>query len=104
MDGRTQMQGRQVAEVEAQVKVIKDRMPATYASIQSKAKGMGRGAFALVRRSLAGTPNLFWAMERGHVMGTPFSADQPIAADVATAMVSFGATSVVIWADGDGAH
>lgn len=98
MDGRA---------VEAAVATIKAQMPATYASIQAKAAELGPAAFAMVRRSLKGAPNLFWAMERGHVMGTPFSADHPIAADVAQALVQFGAGSVVIWGQegsGDGAH
>ena len=74
-------------------------MPHTYAAIQAKAAEMGRAAFGLVRRGLAGEPNCFWAMEAGHVAGTPFAAGHPINAAVAEAMVSFGARRVVIWAE-----
>lgn len=95
MDGRA---------VEAAVAVIKAQMPTTYASIKAKAAELGPGAFAMVRRSLKGAPNQFWAMERGHVMGTPFSADHPIQADVALALVQFGPVAVVIWGEPDGAH
>jgi hypothetical protein len=75
---------------------IKSHMPQTYKSIQEKAGAVGRVAFALVRRSLKGEANCFWAMERGNVVGTPFD-DQEITRDIAQLMVQFGATHVCIW-------
>jgi hypothetical protein len=75
---------------------IKGHMPQTYKSIQDKADKVGRVAFALVRRSLKGEPNCFWAMERGNVVGTPFD-DQEITRDIAQLMVQFGVTFVCIW-------
>jgi hypothetical protein len=84
-------------EIDRQAQAIKLTMPHTYAAIQRKAGEIGRSAFALVRRGLGGEPNCFWAMEAGHVVGTPFAAGHPINAAVAEAMVSFGACWVVIW-------
>lgn len=91
-------------EVEQQLATIKRDMPRTYASIQDKAARVGRVAYAMVRRSLAGQPNLFYAMERGYVVGTPFAADQPITDDVAKAMVCFGAKHLVMWGQADAPH
>jgi len=85
------------AEVERQLAVIKAQMPETYKSIQAKAGEIGKRAFALVRRGLRGEVNCFWACERGHVVGTPFSEDTGIMADVARVMVSFGCSFVAIW-------
>lgn len=34
-----------------------------------------------IRRALKGEAGLFYAMERGHVLGTPFPATHPIAKD-----------------------
>ena len=84
------------AQVAEGLALIKGRMPETYKSIQGKAAAIGRVAFALVRRSLRGEANCFWACERGHVVGTPFN-EQEISRDVAQCMVQFGATFVCIW-------
>lgn len=86
-------------EIDLQAQALKRTMPLTYAAIQRKAGEIGRQAYALVRRGLAGEPNCFWAMEAGHVAGTPFACGHPINAAVAEAMVRFGPRSVVIWAD-----
>lgn len=85
-------------EVETRIAEIKANMPQTYRSIQDKAALIGRDAYRLVRRGLAGQPCCFWAMERGRVMGAPFTG-HPIEADVALAMVQFGCTHAVVWAE-----
>lgn len=79
------------------IATIKAKMPRTYASIQAKATEIGRQAFAMVRRSIAGEPNLFWAMEAGYVVGTPFAAEQRISADVAQLMVQVACDRVTLW-------
>lgn len=86
------------AEVERLRKVIKDHMPKTYESIKARSSesDLGRQAFALVTRGLRGEPNMFWAMEAGHVVGTPFT-ETTVQADVAALMVQFGACHAVIW-------
>lgn len=84
------------SEVNARLEVIKTKMPKTYAAIQAKAKEIGTEAFALVKRSLRGEANAFYAMERGHVVGTPFNMPE-VTADVAAYMVRFGADFVCIW-------
>lgn len=84
-------------EVKATTDRIKAQMPETYRSIQAKAKEIGKGAFGLVRRSIKGEANCFWACERGIVVGTPFNEGE-IARDVAQLMVQFGSTFVCIWA------
>ena len=92
--------------VMAQLAVIKACMPNTYASIQAQAKVMGNDAFALVRRAVRGEACCFYAVEAGHVVGTPFTG-HPIMDDVARSMVQFGSTYVCIWPTqevADGAH
>jgi hypothetical protein len=84
------------AAVEEGLARIKGQMPETYKSIQVKAASAGKVAFALVRRGLRGEANCFWACERGHVVGTPFS-DQEVTRDVAQLLVQFGGTFVCIW-------
>lgn len=83
--------------VNDQIAQIKQHMPETYKSIQAKAASIGTPAFGLVRRGLRGESNCFWAMERGRVVGTPFSQSE-ITRDVAQYMVTFGCTYVCIWA------
>jgi hypothetical protein len=109
MDGSQSQQGPQV-DVEARVRDIKAYMPETYKAIQAKAAEIGRPAYAYVRRGLAGQPNMFWAVERGRVVGAPFNLPE-ITADVAQLMVAFGCNSVVMWGEpaaqqgaADGAH
>lgn len=92
------MQTSAQIEVDKRKAEIKAHMPGTYKSIQDKAALIGREAFALVTRGLAGQPNCFWAMERGRVVGTPFTG-HPIEADVALAMVQFGCGFAVVWAE-----
>jgi hypothetical protein len=84
------------ATVRKGLELIKGQMPETYKSVQAKAQAVGPAAYALVRRSLRGEANCFWAMERGQVVGTPFN-DQEISRDVAQLLVQFGSTFVCIW-------
>jgi len=84
--------------VEEQIADIKAHMPETYKSIQAKAKDIGKPAFALVRRGLRGEANCFYAFERGHVVGTPFTLTE-IARDIAQYMVTFGVTHCCVWAE-----
>lgn len=88
----------EAAEVEQQIALIKDSMPETYKSIQAKAEQIGRDAYRLVRQGIAGQPCKFYAFERGRVVGTPFKG-HPIEADVAQAMVQFGVSFCVMWAE-----
>jgi len=75
---------------------IKQFMPETYKAIKARADLIGNQAYHLVRRGLAGEPNCFWAMEAGHVMGTPFNLVD-VQRDVAWAMVSFGCAYACIF-------
>lgn len=85
------------AQIDAQLKVIKDHMPETYKAIQEKAGLIGNTAFNFVRRGVAGQPNKFYALERGRVVGTPF--DLPgVADEVARVIVQFGVTFMIMWA------
>lgn len=95
MDGQNAPQvDRQ--EIERRIAEIKAHMPDTYRSIQAKASEVGQQAYAWVRRALAGQPDLFYAIERGRVTGTPFRQSD-ITADVAQVMVQFNCRSVVMW-------
>jgi hypothetical protein len=90
-------QGNQV-DIEGQIALIKGSMPETYKAIQAKAESIGRDAYRLVRQGIAGQPCRFYAFERGRVVGTPFKG-HPIEADVAQAMVQFGVSFCVMWAE-----
>ena len=86
--------------VDQQIADIKAHMPETYKAIQAKATEIGKPAFALVRRGLRGEANCFYAFERGHVVGTPFSLAD-ITRDIAQYMVTFGISHVCVWAAPD---
>lgn len=107
MDTRTQ----QPVDVSAQLQIIKTKMPETYKAIQARVKGVteviagqsavlipayGNEVFTLVRRGLRGEANCFWAMENGHVMGTPFTM-LDVQHDVAKLLVWFGGAHVCIF-------
>lgn len=84
--------------VEEKVELIKKSMPKTYKTIQQWAEEMGdrQGTvFARIRRGLAGKPNCFWAMEAGHVVGTPFQ-NHPVAQDVTYGVFVWGSHHVCV--------
>ena len=116
MDGQQQQRrqvdqdaaARQVAEG---LQLIKAQMPETYRAVQAKAGEIGGDAYRLVREALRGVPSRFYAIEAGHVVGTPF--DMPdVTADLARVMVQFGCRHLIMWAAeaqqhkgvGDGTH
>lgn len=82
-------------QVNEQLQVIKTCMPRTYADIQARAAEQGKAVFALVRRALRGEPGCFYAVEAGHVVGTPF--DQPVTVEAAQLMLRFGVGFLVMW-------
>lgn len=82
--------------VEAQVEQIRRQMPETYAAIRERAATHGNDTFALVRRALRGEPGCFYAVEAGHVVGTPFEC-RDVTDEVAGLMVRFGCTFLVMW-------
>lgn len=91
------MDTRSKAEVEQMVGEIRAHMPETYKAIRARA-AEHQGTFELVRRALRGEPNCFYAIERGRVVGTPFSLGD-IMSEVAKYMVGFGCAHVCIWPD-----
>ena len=68
---------------------LRQQMPETSKWVDRKREELGK-AFVndCIRRAMAGEPGLFYAMERGHVLGTPFPATHPIAMqqDIAVAV------------------
>lgn len=76
---------------------IRDHMPETYKAIQAKADKIGSHAYRLVRASLKGEPNRFYAIERGHVAGTPFNMDN-VPAEIARLALQFGISYLIMWA------
>ena len=76
---------------------IKDHMPETYKAIQEKAGKVGNLAFKLVRASLKGEPNRFYAIERGHVAGTPFDMGN-VSDEIARLALQFGISYLIMWA------
>jgi hypothetical protein len=91
------------AKVAADIERIRCHMPHTYKAIQAKAAEIGPMAYGLVKKACAGAPDAFYAMEAGHVVGTPF-ARSDIGAEVAKLMVTFGVDHVVIWANAEVSH
>jgi hypothetical protein len=88
------------AHVKAKIELIKTRMPETYKLIGARAAAVDAKAHAMVKRALRGEANLFYAIEAGHVVGTPFEhgyAGKPLQDQVAGLMVNFGCSHVCIW-------
>ncbi len=101
MDNRT-TEGQQADPVAAGLATIKASMPKTYADIQAQAAGaLGREAFALVRRGLAGKANCFYAIENGHVVGTPFMDMAATLEEVVTLGLAFGIGFMIVWPAGE---
>lgn len=100
-DGTAALTDAQVRAVQQGLHTIKTGMPNVYAAIQAKAADIGQGAYGLVRRGLRGEPLCFWAMEGGHVVGTPFEG-HPVEREVAYHMVRFGCAHVCMWGEGGG--
>lgn len=92
---------RTAADVEQAIRDIKAHMPETYKAILERAKesDLGRQAYSLVRRALRGEANCFYAMERGRVVGTPFSMPD-VTAEMARYMVQFGCSFLIMWQPG----
>lgn len=86
-------------KVEAEIAVIKTRMPQTYKAIQAKANEIGSLAFKQVRAGIRGQANMFYAVEGGHVVGTPFVNMPGLCAEAALLMVQFGASYLAMWGD-----
>lgn len=78
--------------------LIKGRMPLTYADIQRQATGgLGREAFALVRRALRGERNCFYAVEAGHVVGAPFDDLDSETGQLVALGSQFGIGFLTLW-------
>lgn len=86
-------------KVARQKELVKAHMPDVYQAIKDKAEDIGRDAWLLVDRGMAGEPDCFYAFENRCVVGTPFNRPD-IMADVAVNMVRFGVAYVVIWGSG----
>lgn len=104
MDGSNPKQGPQgevdpqrKAWIDDQVAMIRQHMPMTYAAIQEKAQHIGRPAFGFVRRGVAGQPNMFYAIEAGRTVGTPF-VGVPGADLLADYIRQFGCQFLILWA------
>ena len=98
MDTRTASSSEEARAraVQQGLHTIRTAMPNVYAAIQAKAAEIGQGAYGLVRRGLRGEPLCFWAVEGGHVVGTPFTG-HPVQMEVARNMVQFGCAHVCMW-------
>ncbi|MDD2728187.1 hypothetical protein [Malikia sp.] len=92
---------RTAADVEQAIRDIKSHMPETYQAILERAKesDLGRQAYALVRRGIKGEANCFYAIERGRVVGAPFSLPD-VTAEMARYMVQFGCSFMIMWQPG----
>lgn len=61
---------------------LRQQMPETAQWVEAKRAELGKEHVnGCIKRALAGEPGLFYAIERGQVLGTPFPATHAIAAD-----------------------
>jgi hypothetical protein len=59
---------------------LRQQMPETSKWVDAKRVELGKEYVNdCIRRALKGEPGLFYALERGHVLGTPYPATHPIA-------------------------
>lgn len=66
---------------------FRSHMPETAKWVDAKRAEYGaEHVNACIKRAMKGEPGLFYAMERGNVLGTPFPASHPIAPDQALAV------------------
>lgn len=71
---------------------LRAQMPETAKWVEAKRTEYGaEHVNACIKGAMKGQPGLFYAIERGHVLGTPFPSTHPIAADQALA-VQLGCT------------
>jgi len=101
LDGQENQGAAMAADSEAervaqQVAEIKATMPGIYRLIQDKAEDIGRPAYSLVRRSLAGEPDCFFAWDKRRAIGTPFSSPG-VMHDSMRFMAEFGSPLGAIW-------
>jgi len=104
--GATMAGNSEAERVAQQVAEIKATMPGIYQLILDKAEDIGRPAYSLVRRSLAGEPNCFFAWDKRRAIGTPFSSPG-VMHDTMRFMAEFGSPLGAIWANvevSDGTH
>jgi hypothetical protein len=86
-------------QVEAEIGIIKTLMPQTYKAIQAKASEIGSLAYKQVRAGIRGQKNQFYAVEGGHVVGTPFANMPGLCAEAALLMVQYGASYLAMWGE-----
>ena len=68
---------------------LRDSMPETAIFVDSKRKELGlEFVNDCIKQALAGVPGRFYAMENGHVLGTPFPATHPVAQDQRFALLT----------------
>lgn len=105
VDKRTTSERGEQEAIAKGLHTIKAHMPQTYAEIQRQAQARGNAVFGLVRHGCSGQADCFYAIERGHVVGTPFA--QAVDPALAAAMLQFGVGFfVMLQIDGgsDAAH
>ncbi len=89
---------------------LRRQMPETAKWVDGKRQEWGAAHVnACIREALAGEPGRFYAIEGGHVLGTPFPATHPAAADQQFAILmgcTFAGFMAMPTEDGgdDGAH
>jgi hypothetical protein len=70
----------QAAAPQQRVASLRDKMPKTADWVDRQRTALGKDwVNDCIRRAQAGEAGRFYAMEAGHVLGTPFPADHPIA-------------------------
>lgn len=99
--------------VKQRLEIMKKHMPLTMKNIEDRVQHYGPDARALVRRGLRGEHGCFFAIEAGHVMGTPMGMDRATLHELGNFMVIYGCAHVCIWPErvwskpaggADGAH
>lgn len=89
---------------------LRQHMPETAKWVDKKRQELGAEFVnGCIRRALKGEPGFFYAIERGHVLGTPFAVTHPFADSQALA-ITMGSTFAGFIATpasprgGDGTH
>jgi hypothetical protein len=68
---------------------LRDSMPETARWVDSKRKELGlEFVNGCIKEAMSGVPGRFYALENGHVLGTPFPATHPIAQEQRFALLT----------------
>jgi hypothetical protein len=75
---------------------LKKAMPKVAGIVSSMRAQLGKQwVDQCINKAIAGEPDMFYAMERGHIVGTPFSLDVALAEQMRVCFMVGGAGAVI---------